>query len=310
MTALLDSAKQFVKFFVLPKKFAQGQNLAGRIRMHNLFKTLDSKHVKERIELQKSLQPEKPILPIPEDKGFRAIHDIDPELMQQVLTASKEILKGLNLDELYNQSPNKHLVSFTLNKEADPNSPFMKLALHPAVLKMVGDYLGMLPVIENIMFWYSPNKENIHRSSQGYHLDAQDVRTLQMFVFVEDVDADSGPFVLIEAAESEKLARQINYRKKGATRRIDDELVEKNVAPSTIHTLTGPAGSAFIADSDRCFHYGSRKATKPRFILTFQYFTPYAFSVPFKWWKGLPFAQNPNLSRYNKIERLVLGAPN
>ncbi len=307
---MLDSAKQFVKFFVKPKQFAQAQNLDGRLRMHQLFKSFDATHVKERIELQKSIQPEKPIQPISESAGFRKLNDLDPELVRQVHQAARGILKTLDLDDLHAKSENKHLVTFGLNPQADPNSPFMKLALHPSVLKMVGDYLGMLPVIENILFWYSPNKENINRSSQGYHLDAQDVRTLQMLLFVEDVDDNSGPFVLIEAAESEKVARLINYRKKGATRRIEDELIERNVAKDKIHALVGPAGSVYIADSDRCFHYGSRKATKPRFIVAFQYFTPYAFSVPFKWWQKLPYAKNPNLDKYSKLERLVLGAPN
>jgi len=306
---MLDSVKQFVKFFVKPKQFAQAQNLDGRIRMHNLFKSFDSTHVKERIELQKSLKPAKPIQPITDQKGFRKLDDLDPELVRQVHQAARDILKTLDLDALHAKSENKHLVTFSLSPEADPNSPFIKLALHPAVLKMVGDYLGMLPVIENILFWYSPNKENINRSSQGYHLDAQDVRTLQMLLFVEDVDTDSGPFVLIEAEETERLARMINYRKKGATRRIDDELLEQNAPAEKIHSLIGPAGSVYIADSDRCFHYGSRKASKPRFIVAVQYFTPYAFSVPFKWWKKLPYANNPNLDKFNKIERLVLGAP-
>jgi hypothetical protein len=307
---MLDSVKSFVKFFVKPKAFAQGQNLDGRLRMHHLFRTLHASHAREREELLKSLQPDKPLQAIPENQGFRAIDDLDPDLVKQVHQAAKDTLKGLNLDELLEKSQNKHLVTFTLNPQADPNSPFMKLALHPAVLKMVGDYLGTLPVIENILFWYSPNKQNINRSSQYYHLDAQDVRTLQMFVFIEDIDDESGPFILIDADESEKLARMINYRKKGSTRRIDDELISQNIPPEKIRTLKGPAGSVFIADSDRCFHYGSRKASKPRFMMAIQYFSPYAFSVPFKWWKGLPFAQNPNMHRFNKIERLVLGAPN
>ncbi len=306
---MLKFVKAVAKFFLRPKQFAQAQNYDTRLRFHSFFKFLDRKHAEQRKQLLEKLNPSQQLEPISEQMGFRKIEDFQDPVLAEAHKAARDFFKSLDLKKMLAESSNKHLVSVRMAPDGDPNSPYMKLALNPAIVKMVGDYLGMLPVIENILVWYSPNLENFGRSSQFYHFDAQDVRTLQMLLMVEDVDADSGPFVLLEATESEKLARSINYKKGGETKRIDDELVSQYCSADKIHKVVGPAGSLWIADSDRCFHYGSRMATKPRFMLVFQYFTPYAFSVPFKWWKGLPYAQIPNLKKYNDWQRLVLGAP-
>lgn len=306
---MLQQLKSAAKFFIQPKKYAQGASYDTRLKFHSFFRNLHPKHDALRSQLLKDLNPEKKLKPIPEEKGFRKIDDLDPELVKKVHQAAKDLLKSYDLSKMHEASSNKHLVTVPLAQDADPNSPFVQLALHPSIIKMVGDYLGTLPVIENILFWYSPNKENFGRSSQYYHFDAQDVRTLQMLLLIDDVDTETGPFVLLEAHESEKLARAVDYKKSGVTKRIDDELVSSHSSSDKIHPIVGPAGSIYIVDSDRCFHYGSRKATKPRFILAVQYFSPYAFTVPVKWWNGLPLAKNPNLHRFNQVERLVLGAP-
>lgn len=305
---MVQNLKSIAKLILKPKQYAQGQSYDTRIRFHNFFLKIDSKRARERKELVHKINPPKELKPIPDNMGFRKIDDLDPHFTQRVHQAARDLIKGLDLNKLFEQSENKHLVSIRLATDGDPESPFMQLALSPSIVKMVGDYLGMLPVIENIYLWYSPNKENIAKSSQYYHFDAQDVRTVQMFLLIEDVDADSGPFVLLEAQESEKLARAIDYKKSGLTKRVDDELISQYCSADKIHKVIDKAGSMYIVDSDRCFHYGSRKATKPRFMVVVQYFTPYAFSIPFKWWTGLPFAQTPNMNKYNYWQRLVLGS--
>lgn len=304
----MNSLKRFIKFFVQPKKFAQGAKRDYQIFFHKFFKLLFFTHTQNRIRLLNEIKPTTPIKPITEEMGFRKIEDLDPELVKKAHQAAREILSKLDLQKLHEESSNKHLVTFTIKEAADRNHPIMKLALDPQIIKMVGDYIGMLPVVENIMFWYSPNKENFESSSQFYHLDAQDIRTIQMLLFIEDIDSESGPFVLVDAASSDRLAKDVGYQKTGKFKRMSDAMVESKTKESERYPLLGPAGSLFIADTDRCFHYGSRKAVKPRFILAFQYYSPYAFAAPVKWWNYLPFAKASTLGMYSPTERLILGA--
>lgn len=299
--------KDLIRLFLRPKQFASGRTIQTRLWFHLAFRLPFYRQYLLRKRLVDELKPQSEMVPIDEDAGCRKIEDMDPELTNRVVAAARVELKKYDLKQLHSQSANKYLVSIPIKENLNKDNPFLRFALHPPLLKVLGSYFGMLPVIENIMIWYSPNQENFEGSSQLYHLDGQDVRTVQLFVFIEDIDAESGPFTGVEAKESERLATLTNYRKSGYTKRMDDQTVHQNVSPSKIHEFVGPIGSIYLMDTDRCFHYGSRKANKPRFILVFQYFTPFAFSVPFRWWKSLPFAKLRTSDQFSRIEKLVLG---
>jgi len=297
--------RSLVRLIVNPRGFASNQTLDTRNRAHRLYQSI---RPGER-RIRQELLPGAPrgIAPIPEDAGFRRMDDLDPALVRQVVEAGQKLRDSLDLPDLVRRAPRKFLITYPLDPK-DADNPFLRFALHPPIVRMVADYIGMLPVIENMYLWYSPNEANQPGSSQYFHLDAQDVRTVQIFVYLHDIEPDCGPFVLIEAAASERLARAIGYRKAGSLKRISDELVAQHARPKEIHTLTGPAGSVFVCDSDRCFHYGSRQASKPRFLLAFQYYTPYAFALPWKYWKKLPLSPLAERKEFNPVEQLVLGA--
>ena len=55
--------------------------------------------------------------------------------------------------------------------------------------------------------------------------------------------------------------------------------------------MTGKSGDLLLCDTSNCFHFGSRLGKKPRFILAFQYITPFGFSIDWNWKRcdKLPF---------------------
>jgi len=301
--------KSFLKFFLKTKQFAGAQNIIVRHYFRVAFQYLFFFEYRKRVQLASEMNPSQKIGPLPEKEGFIQLKNFEPALVQEVIKAAQKIKSETDFEKLYQESKNKHLVSFTIPATGGAQNPFLKLAMHPSLIKMVSDYIGMLPVIENIMFWYSPNKANIDNSSQLYHLDGQDTRTIQLFLYIDDVDVESGPLTLVEAAASEKIAIDCNYKKTQYTKRISDEYIQQNVPKEEIHTFTGPAGSIFVADTDRCFHYGSRHASKPRYIIAFQYYTPFAFALPWKWWTKLPYAQIKEVQEFDLRERLIMGSP-
>ena len=153
-------------------------------------------------------------------------------------------------------------------------SAINRLATHPEVLRVVSDYMGMLPLLYRINLLYSPNNEVLEKSSQFYHLDPEDVIMTKIFIFVEDVDADTGPTTVLPADRSAAVRRAIDYRKG----RVPDETVERIGGAENLVECTGPAGTMAFLDTCRCFHMGSRKAGKPRHAIMIQYQTPYAAS--------------------------------
>jgi hypothetical protein len=304
----MNIVKSILKFFIKTKAFAGSQNIIIRKYFRIFFQYIFYFEYKKRVQLGHSLKSTKELPEFSESKGFFKLDNFEPELIAEILKAGQKIKAETDFNDLYNKSSNKHLVSFTIPSTGGKNNPFLKLAMHPSLIKMISNYIGMLPVIENIMFWYSPNKANLENSSQLYHLDGQDTKTIQLFLYLDDVDLDSGPLTLVEASESERIAIEHNYRKTPTTKRISDEFIAANVPREKIHTFNGPAGSIFIADTDRCFHYGSRSASKPRYIIAFQYYTPFAFALPWRWWKKLPYANVKELSEFNPTERLIMGS--
>jgi hypothetical protein len=246
---------------------------------------------------------------IPDETGILEVTRLFPSQIAAAVDEANEIAPTLGVDRLRSEQPGRHLYPVPLRDHLGRDSAILRLALDPGLLRLVSDYLGTLPVIENIYLWFSPNEQNVDGSSQFHHLDGQDVRTLQLFVNIEDVDEDSGPLTALSATATERIAHAISYRKNEIAKRVPDEIVERYVDEATdVHVLAGPSRNAWIVDTDRCFHYGSRAGTRPRRLLVLQYYSPFAFVLPRRWSSALPFAALAPTFAKDEVERCVLGA--
>ena len=253
--------------------------------------------------------PVAPGFAISEETGIINLTGFEPEVLEQAVAEGKRVFDTIDLSAERAKAPDLHRFDFPLRDHLTPDNPILRLALHPKLIRIVSEYIGMIPVIENITLWYSPNDHNVEGSSQYYHLDGQDLRTVQVFIFLGDVTEDSGPLTAVAAAASENLAQIVAYRKNERTRRISDELVLSRVAPEReIYMLVGPESSAYAVDTDRCFHYGSRAGRRSRRLLLIQYYSPFAFVLPWDWSTDLPLAHLAEKPGFGDIERLVLGA--
>jgi hypothetical protein len=67
----------------------------------------------------------------------------------------------------------------------------------------------------------------------------------------------------LTAADSLKVDARVGY----SQGRYTDEAVYSAVPQSNVITAVGAAGAAFVVDTARCLHYGSRGNLQDRFIL-------------------------------------------
>jgi hypothetical protein len=155
-------------------------------------------------------------------------------------------------------------------------SAINRLASHPEILRVVSNYMGMLPILHRVNLLYSPNDEVVEASSQFFHLDPEDVIMTKIFVYVEDVDPDSGPTTVLPADRSTIVRRAIDYRNE----RVPDEVIAEHGGAEHLIEAVGRAGTLAFLDTCRCFHMGSRKAARPRYVIMIQYQTPYAAPAP------------------------------
>jgi len=299
----LDAAELLLR----PRQFAAHQTIDRRARLHAVFRKLKWRDYQARDAALASLRPDRPLQAIPDAVGFRWVDDADEALVEAARAAASSFRDTLDLEAIISRSPNKHLVSVPIPLDAPQNRSILDLIVHPAMVKMAGDYVGTLPVLMDTSLMYSPNASDIAATSQQYHFDGQDIRTILVYLFLHDVDRDGGPFVALTADASERVAKTVHYRKTGANKRLTDDTIDRLVKPSEKHTFTGPAGSMFACDTDRCFHYGSRSAARPRYMLVFHYVSPACFQIPWRYQDALAQSAAAKLPHLEPWQRMVLG---
>lgn len=154
------------------------------------------------------------------------------------------------------------------------DSCMLKLARHPSLLRLVGNYLDCFPILYRINLLRSSNEYIQDGSSQFFHLDPEDFRQVKVFILISDVDENSGPLHLLSANATDEFRVQTGYRHS----RLHDEEVFSVVGDGGLTRCSGPRGTMAIGDTSRCLHFGSRPGNRERFVAMIQYITPFASS--------------------------------
>ena len=152
----------------------------------------------------------------------------------------------------------------------------LEVANHPDVLAAAEAHLGCVPTIYGAYLWWSfGGHPTIGPQNNSLHRDGDDVGFCTLFVYLSDVDLDSGPHVFIRMTHRgeamERLMASGPPRRvivdgreedlKGLNCRIgylNDPLYE-TVFSRAVERLCGPAGTAMLIDT-----YGLHKGELPR----------------------------------------------
>jgi hypothetical protein len=123
----------------------------------------------------------------------------------------------------------------------------------PALLAIVGRYLHCQPVMDSIYayatFPGASDQEEMSRSAQLFHADKDRISFIKFFVYLSDVDNESGPHVYI--AGSHRTKPDTLWR----DGRFSDEEVVSAYPAGAVRKIIGPAGTMFLADT-RGIHKG------------------------------------------------------
>ncbi len=121
-------------------------------------------------------------------------------------------------------------------------------------------------------------------SAQLYHFDLDRVKWLKVFVYLTDVDRESGPHVYVRGSHN-SVGRKI-WR----DGRYSDEEVFSVCAPQDEVQFTGPRGTVIIEDT-LGFHKGAPAISGHRFIFEFQ-LSLNRFGYPYE---ALPWSEYPEV---------------
>ncbi|MDP6786473.1 MAG: hypothetical protein QF830_09865 [Rhodospirillales bacterium] len=141
---------------------------------------------------------------------------------------------------------------------------FAAIASDPTTIAAVAHHLGALPTVLGYTAWWSFAGRPEAREAQFFHFDLDDYRICKLFVYLTDVEADSGPHIYVEGTHRPAIVAQARRAWAGGEADFDawylqrlrksDAEVEKVFERQTA-ILTGPAGTTFLADT-RGIHKG------------------------------------------------------
>ena len=134
----------------------------------------------------------------------------------------------------------------------------------PVLAAMARDYLGCEPILDTCLIWASPafGAGPSSEVTQWFHYDTLNPRFIKFFVYLTDVDSDTGPHCVVPSTHRPDLA---GWRLRLGPARISDEQIDA-AYPGMTRELLGPRGTV-IAEDTRAFHKGKQPTRGCRFVL-------------------------------------------
>jgi hypothetical protein len=151
--------------------------------------------------------------------------------------------------------------------------PWLRLGLNKRLLDIANTYLGMWTKLEYVDVWYTPPAdESERRSSQRWHRDFNDRHLLKAFLYLVDVDEETGPFEYVpRSAPGGELDHLWPWRPLGDNYPPDDELADRIEGKSV--SFVAPKGTLIFCNTSG-FHRGGFASGKPRALATVTYSSP------------------------------------
>ena len=157
----------------------------------------------------------------------------------------------------------------------------LDFATSTAVVEPLVDYMGFIPTLSGALplgvrlnesdLRFAPSSDGTYSQSQLFHRDYHDSPMVYVIVCLRDVTMENGPFCFLPASVSARASKVLRYGERGTNYRITDEEMYAVVSEDDLQRFCYPAGTVLFIDSSRCFHYGSRDARIPRYLMMYAY---------------------------------------
>ena len=176
--------------------------------------------------------------------------------------------------ELRRRAGKEFLVrKYSRGVELGLDDPWLRLGTNLRLLDLANAYLGMWSKLEYVDVWYTPPAGGDDRkASQRWHRDFNDRHLLKAFLYLVDVDEDTGPFEYVpKSAPGGELDQLWPWRPLGDNYPPDDEFAERVNGRSV--TFTAPKGTLIFCNTSG-FHRGGFARLKPRVLATLTWDSP------------------------------------
>jgi hypothetical protein len=200
-----------------------------------------------------------------------------------------KLLSDKSKKSLENLRNNFHTLNFDSKYQQKSILQTLDIKTDEDIINIIDDlsdiitkYMGCLPVVIKMEYWFSPNEENQPNRSQEFHTDGEDIKQVRVYIPVEEITVDHGPLSFIDAKKSYEIYKKLKKEKfiKNKTEKVPDEVIYKFLSTSEKEEATLKLNEAYMLDTCRCYHYGSRKSKYKRKLIVLTFQTPFSIDVP------------------------------
>ncbi|MDX6478411.1 MAG: hypothetical protein QOG29_998, partial [Gaiellaceae bacterium] len=163
-------------------------------------------------------------------------------------------------------------------RDFEASDPFVRIALHPAVLNVANGYLKLRSHLRALELWHTRPTQGSAVQTQLWHRDADDVMNVKFFLYFTDVRRAAGP--LTYAPGTHPLGDRRETPEHDENSRSNDEQMAKIVPESDWRILEGGPGTIVFAET--CgYHKQLKPESDERVKLVAHYVsgTPYVASA-------------------------------
>ena len=145
--------------------------------------------------------------------------------------------------------------------------PFiLDFAVNDDFIKIVSAYLKTTPVLYAVQLWHG-GVNQARAGSPCFHRDGLDTSCVRIYVYLNDVSEENGPFSIIPKTLSKEVVKKTGY----SSGVISDKEMYEMVGRDSLIEVKGPKGTMLGGDPTQCFHYGSRIEKGERLVIIFSY---------------------------------------
>ena len=220
-------------------------------------------------------------------------------LFQAVLARARELWAQAKHAQAQGIAGKEYKVTLT-PPSLSVDDPLVRLALDPRLLELVNRYLGLCGYLRIIDVWWDRPTLEPPKETQLWHRDGDDLASVKVFLYLNDVDLQTGPFCFIPRSHFFGLRHRLTAAHDAQGRSTDNQMAGA-LHPAQWRTCTGPAGTLTLCDTSG-FHKDFKPAANERLALLLQY-TSGAPKHP----RVLRFTGPPQPS-WSRAQRLAIGA--
>lgn len=173
--------------------------------------------------------------------------------------------------------------------------PWLMAAInHVDVLRLASAFLGCKPTLCSVgVRWSFPDPKS-PAATQSFHRDPDDWRFLKLFVYLTDVDGESGPHIYVAGSHQTRGPLRAQTYGHGP--------LEARFGKQNMRTVLGARGTTFIADTSG-IHAGIPPRKTPRLLLQAQYSILPNFALNYR-----PIADSGHNQLDSYVNRLILAS--